>query len=84
VILAISLASLSSAPDIVVEMIATGLGVGIFVDAVIVRTPLVPALVAIMGRWNWWLSSGLASRMLRVPVPDQGGLPAGARQSVGA
>jgi RND superfamily putative drug exporter len=55
VILAISFASLSSAPDVVVEMIATGLGVGIFVDAVVVRTLLVPALVAIMGRWNWWL-----------------------------
>lgn len=83
VILAISFASLSSAPDIVVEMIATGLGAGIFVDAVIVRTLLVPALVAIMGGWNWRLPSGLA-RMLLVPVPDQGGLPAEPRRSVGA
>ncbi|MEU7059929.1 MMPL family transporter [Streptomyces sp. NPDC046197] len=66
VILAISFASLSSAPDVVVEMIATGLGVGIFVDAVVVRTLLVPALVAIMGRWNWWLPERLA-RLLRVP-----------------
>jgi RND superfamily putative drug exporter len=73
-ILAISFASLSSAPDIVVEMIASGLGVGIFIDAVVVRTLLVPALVAIMGRWNWWLPYGL-SRLLRVPpspaVPTQ-------------
>ncbi|MBY8880700.1 MMPL family transporter [Actinacidiphila acidipaludis] len=65
VILAISFASLSSAPDVVVEMIATGLGVGIFVDAVVVRTLLVPALVAIMGDWNWWLPAALA-RLLRV------------------
>jgi putative drug exporter of the RND superfamily len=63
-ILAISLVSLSTAPDIVVEMIATGLAVGILVDAVIVRTLLVPALVAIMGRWNWWMPDGLA-RVLR-------------------
>jgi RND superfamily putative drug exporter len=55
VILATSFASLSSAPDVVVEMIATGIGAGIIVDAVVVRTLLVPALVAIMGRWNWWL-----------------------------
>jgi RND superfamily putative drug exporter len=66
VILAISFASLSSAPDVVVEMIATGLGVGIFLDAVVVRTLLVPALVAIMGRWNWWMPGGLA-RILRTP-----------------
>ncbi len=64
-ILAISFASLSTAPDVVVEMIATGLAVGILVDAVIVRTLLVPALVAIMGRWNWWMPDGLA-RLLRI------------------
>ncbi len=67
VILAISFASLSSAPDVVVEMIATGLGVGIFVDALIVRCLLVPALVAIMGRWNWWMPGALA-KLLRVPA----------------
>jgi hypothetical protein len=27
----------------------------VHIDAVIVRTLLVPALVAIMGRWNWWM-----------------------------
>jgi RND superfamily putative drug exporter len=64
-ILAISFASLSTAPDIVVETIATGLAVGILIDAVIVRTLLVPALVAIMGRWNWWMPEGLA-RVLRL------------------
>jgi RND superfamily putative drug exporter len=65
-ILAISFASLSTAPDIVVEMIATALAVGILIDALIVRTLLVPALVAIMGRWNWWMPDGFA-RLLRLP-----------------
>jgi RND superfamily putative drug exporter len=74
-ILFISFASLSSAPDIVVEMIATGLAVGIIVDAVIVRTLLVPALVAIMGRWNWWMPAGVA-RLLRVSPPTPARSPA--------
>jgi RND superfamily putative drug exporter len=64
-ILAISFASLSTDPDIVVEMIATGLAVGVLIDAVIVRTLLVPALVAIMGRWNWWMPHRFA-RILRL------------------
>jgi RND superfamily putative drug exporter len=68
-ILAISFASLSSAPDIVVETIATGLGFGILVDAVIVRTLLVPALVAIMGRWNWWMPAGMARLLRLAPAP---------------
>ena len=65
-ILAISFASLSTAPDIVVEMIATTLAFGVLIDAVIVRTLLVPALVAIMGHWNWWMPEGFA-RLLRLP-----------------
>jgi RND superfamily putative drug exporter len=69
VILAISFASLSSAPDVVVEMIATGLAVGIFIDAMVVRTLLVPALVAIMGRWNWWMPTFMR-QALRV-APDE-------------
>ena len=64
-ILAISFASLSTNPDIVVEMIATGLAGGILIDALIVRTLLVPAFVAIMGRFNWWMPDGFA-RLLRL------------------
>jgi RND superfamily putative drug exporter len=65
-ILAISFASLTTNPDIVVQMIASGLAFGVLIDALIVRTLLVPALVAIMGRWNWWMPDRLA-RLLRLP-----------------
>jgi RND superfamily putative drug exporter len=72
-ILAISFLSLTTNPDIIVRMIATGLAAGIVIDAVLVRTLLVPALVAIFGRWNWFMPDGLA-RLLRVtpagPVSD--------------
>ena len=64
-ILAISFLSLSTNPDIVVETIATGLAAGIVIDALIVRTLLVPAFVAIMGHLNWWMPEGFA-RLLRL------------------
>jgi putative drug exporter of the RND superfamily len=76
-ILAISFASLSTAPDIVVEMIATTLAFGVLIDAVIVRTLLVPALVAIMGHWNWWMPNGFA-RLLRLPQSTRAQKPADA------
>ncbi len=66
-ILAISFVSLSTQPDIVVRIIATGLAFGIVLDALVVRSLLVPALVALMGRWNWWMPDTLA-RLLRVPA----------------
>jgi RND superfamily putative drug exporter len=43
-----------------------GLAVAIFVDATIVRSLLVPSLMAIFGRWNWWLPPQFA-RVVRVP-----------------
>ncbi len=46
-----------------------GLAVAIFVDATIVRCLLVPSMMAILGRWNWWLPGSLA-RVVRVrPSP---------------
>jgi RND superfamily putative drug exporter len=65
-ILAISFLSLSTNPDLPVRVIATGLAFGILLDAFVVRTLVVPAFVAVMGRWNWWMPSGLA-RLLRIP-----------------
>jgi RND superfamily putative drug exporter len=68
-ILAISFMSLTTNHDIQVRVIATGLAAGIVLDAVLVRTLLVPALVAIIGRWNWWMPARLA-RLLRI-TPNQ-------------
>ncbi len=44
-----------------------GLAVAIFVDATIVRAILVPSLMALFGRYNWWLPAGLA-KLVRVPA----------------
>src|SRR3954470_20829650 len=43
-----------------------GLAVAIFVDATLVRAVLVPSLMALFGRYNWWLPGPLA-RVVRVP-----------------
>ena len=56
-------------------MLATGLGAGILIDAVIVRCLMVPALVALFGRANWWLPSWLA-KALRIPAQAGEPIPA--------
>jgi RND superfamily putative drug exporter len=67
-ILFFSFASLASAPDTDIKVLATGLGAGILLDATVVRALLVPALIALFGRWNWYLPTWMA-RVLRVQ-PD--------------
>jgi RND superfamily putative drug exporter len=65
-ILFFAFVALSTMPVTEVKIFATALGVGILIDATLVRALLVPALVAILGRWNWWLPVW-AARILRVP-----------------
>jgi putative drug exporter of the RND superfamily len=61
--------ALTATPGTDIKLFATALGVGILIDATIVRALLVPALVSVLGKWNWWLPAGVA-RLLRVePSP---------------
>jgi RND superfamily putative drug exporter len=72
-ILFLAFMSLSTGPQTDVKVFATGLGFGILLDATVVRMLLVPALVSLFGRWNWYLP-GWAARVLRVapsrPLPQ--------------
>ncbi len=67
-ILMLGFVSMSTSGQTDLKILATGLGSGILVDAVVVRCLLVPAMVALFGRANWWLPTWLA-RALRVPPP---------------
>jgi RND superfamily putative drug exporter len=66
-ILFLAFASMAAVPELDVKIMATALGAGILLDATVLRALLVPALVALLGRWNWWLPSW-AARVLRVPA----------------
>ena len=75
-ILMLSFLSMSTGPQTDLKILATGLGAGILIDAVIIRCLLVPAMVTLFGQANWWLPASLA-RVLRVRAP-QPDLPAAA------
>jgi RND superfamily putative drug exporter len=64
-ILFLAFASMASAPVTTVKVFATGLAAGIILDATVIRALLVPAVVSLFGRWNWWLPERPA-RWLRV------------------
>ena len=64
-ILFLAFLSLASGPETEVKVLATGLAAGILLDATVIRALLVPAVVSLFGRWNWWLPR-LPARLLRV------------------
>jgi putative drug exporter of the RND superfamily len=64
-ILFLAFTALASSPGTDIKVFATALGIGILLDATVVRALLVPALVSLFGKWNWWLPSW-AARVVRV------------------
>lgn len=70
-ILFFAIAALSAAPETDTKVMATALGAGILLDATIVRALLVPALIALLGRWSWWMP-GWARWLMRMPADSAG------------
>ncbi len=68
-ILFFAFAALAAAPGTDIKVLGTALGVGILIDATLVRALLVPALVSLFGRWNWWLPGGVARLLGVEPSP---------------
>ena len=46
-------------PQPTVKMFGIGLASAVFIDATIVRMIFVPAVMEILGKWNWWLPHGM-------------------------
>jgi putative drug exporter of the RND superfamily len=72
----VDLLTLASGPQVTTTIFATGLAAGILLDATVVRAPLVPSLMMLCGRWNWWRLE-VPARLLRVePSLPRGAEPA--------
>jgi RND superfamily putative drug exporter len=66
-----------AAPDVFLKLFGIGLASAIFLDATLVRMVLVPAVMQLLGKANWWIPSWL-DRILprldveRAPLPAEG------------
>jgi RND superfamily putative drug exporter len=68
-ILFFAFSALASSPGTDIKVMGTALGVGILIDATVVRALLVPALVSLFGAYNWWMPAGLAKILRIEPSP---------------
>jgi putative drug exporter of the RND superfamily len=55
-------------PDVVLKVIGVGMAAAILVDATVVRLLLVPAVMHLLGRANWWMPKWLAGRLPELKV----------------
>jgi RND superfamily putative drug exporter len=54
--------------SLTIKLFGVGLASAVFLDAFLIRTVLVPALMALMGPRAWWLPRGLAKRLPHLNV----------------
>jgi RND superfamily putative drug exporter len=64
-VLAMAFFVLSTSPGTDIKQFGIGLAAGVIFDATVIRALLVPSLMMLMGRWNWWLPQPVG-RLLRV------------------
>ncbi|MEX5707352.1 MMPL family transporter [Parafrankia sp. FMc6] len=67
-IMTLVFASFILGDDRVIKLFGLGLALAILLDAFLIRTVLVPALMHLFGRANWWLPKGLDRVLPRVSV----------------
>ena len=57
-----------ASPEVFLKLFGIGLAAAIFLDATLVRMVLVPALMQLLGKWNWWIPDWLERILPRIEV----------------
>ena len=60
ILLAVAIGAFSTSEISFIQQIGVAVGIGVLIDAFVVRSLLVPSLMALLGRWNWWSPRPLA------------------------
>jgi putative drug exporter of the RND superfamily len=68
-ILAGTFLALTSVPLTLLYQLGICVAVGVLLDTFVVRSLLVPGIVALLGRWNWWPAS-------KTQIPERPSTPA--------
>ena len=71
-LLAVALGAFLLSEMIFLKQLGLGAALAVLVDAFIVRALLVPSLMALLGRWNWWQPRALARLHARLHVDETG------------
>jgi RND superfamily putative drug exporter len=69
-IMVVVFAAFTLSTDRTIKMIGLGMAAAILVDALIVRTVLVPAIMHTLGRRNWYRPSWLDRRLPHLEIED--------------
>ncbi len=68
----IAMGAFATSRIVIIKELGIGTAVAVALDATIVRALLVPSLMALLGRWNWWAPGPLRRLHARIGVREGG------------
>ena len=71
----VAIGSFATSRLVFVQELGVGIAVAVALDATIVRALLVPALMAILGDWNWWAPAPLRRLHRRLGLGEATSVP---------
>jgi RND superfamily putative drug exporter len=72
---AVAIGAFATSKLVFIKELGLGTALAVLIDASIIRALLVPSLMELLGKWNWWAPAPLRRLHDRVGL-DEGGLPA--------
>ena len=66
----IAIGAFATSEVIFVKQVGVGTALAVLIDAFLVRALLVPSLMALLGRWNWWAPRPLARLHARMGLQE--------------
>jgi uncharacterized membrane protein YdfJ with MMPL/SSD domain len=73
---AIAVAAFATSGVVFIKMLGLGMAIAVLIDASIVRAFLVPSLMALLGKWNWWAPRPLKRLHERLGLGEEERSPA--------
>lgn len=70
ILLAVAIGAFSTSSISFIQQIGIAAATGVLLDAFVVRTLLVPSLMALLGKWNWWSPRPLRRLHGRIGVAE--------------
>jgi uncharacterized membrane protein YdfJ with MMPL/SSD domain len=72
----VAIGAFATSQIIFIKELGIGIAAGVLVDATVVRALLVPSLMALLGRWNWWAPRPLRWLYVRAGLHEASPEPA--------
>ena len=68
----VAIGAFATSQVVFIKELGVGTALAVLIDAFIVRALLVPSLMALLGRWNWWAPAPLARLHARLRLGEAG------------